>query len=64
MVRFVKGQIICRLTNNLSFGQFPGPVQWMIDLGKMCTCKLAGRFCVDSIYPLNLANEKPQSESL
>ena len=26
MVRFVKGQIICRLTNNLSFCQFPRTV--------------------------------------
>ena len=25
MVRFVKGQIICQLTNNLSFCQFPRP---------------------------------------
>ena len=25
MVRFVKGQTICRLTNNLSFCQFPRP---------------------------------------
>ena len=27
MVRFVKGQMICRLTNNLSFCQFPRPDQ-------------------------------------
>ena len=26
MIRFVKGQIICQLTNNLSFCQFPRPV--------------------------------------